>query len=363
MKRKFFSGSSLDQAVMMAARHYELEPSELAYRQIEKKHGFLRTRKAVMITVDPENPRKQPEAAAGAAESEMPPPAPSAPPATAEDTEPDPWEGASGWNDDGPDDAAEPQAWAADSSDEPETSAPDQPEEHGGAQAWTADEPAEAEEPRARAAEEPTAVAAPGQPAETPAPGVREPARDEAAARDRRPAYRESKPRDVSGDDELLDAAVRSSKTLLKFAGIDASATATAAGERIEVEIEGPDESILVVEGGKGLLSIQHLLPRMLRGMTGRSSFVRVDSEGFHQKRKERLEALAFKEADAASRNRRPRTLPPMAPDERRIVHLALKDSPSVVTESRGTGLHKRVVIRPADGFDEPGDIEARHGF
>ena len=81
------------------------------------------------------------------------------------------------------------------------------------------------------------------------------------------------------------------------------------------------------------------------------------------QQRKERLEALALKEADAASRSGSPRTLPPMAPDERRIVHLALKDSPTVVTESRGTGLHKRVVIRPADGFDEPGDIEARHGF
>ena len=38
----------------MAARHSEVEPDELAYRQIEKKHGFLRTRKAVMIAVDPE---------------------------------------------------------------------------------------------------------------------------------------------------------------------------------------------------------------------------------------------------------------------------------------------------------------------
>ena len=49
MTRRFFSGSSLDQAVMMAARHYGVDPEQLAYRQIEKKHGFLRTRKAVMI--------------------------------------------------------------------------------------------------------------------------------------------------------------------------------------------------------------------------------------------------------------------------------------------------------------------------
>jgi hypothetical protein len=65
MKRRFFSGSSLDQAVMAAARHYEVEPGELAYRQIEKKHGFLRTRRAVMIAVEPEQPRRQPDETSG----------------------------------------------------------------------------------------------------------------------------------------------------------------------------------------------------------------------------------------------------------------------------------------------------------
>lgn len=357
MTRKFFSGSSLDQAVMMAARHYELEPSELAYRQIEKKHGFLRTRKAVMIAVDPESPRKQPEAAAGPAGSETPVTAPE-PASSDRDTEPEPREEAPDWEDEEPGETAEPEAWAADEPEEEKATeawVTDEPEEEA-TEAWAADEPTEAEKHESQVSE-------PAEAGEADATEAWREAPAEAAPAERRPAYRESEPRDITGDDELLDAAVRASETLLKFAGIDASATAKAAGERIEVEIEGPDESVLVVEGGKGLLSIQHLLPRMLRGLTGRSSFVRVDSEGFHQKRKERLEALAFKEADAASRNRRPRTLPPMAPDERRIVHLALKDTPNVVTESRGSGLHKRVVIRPADDFDEPGDIEARHGF
>ena len=345
MTRKFFSGKSLDQVVMMAARHYELEPSELAYRQIEKKHGFLRTRKAVMIAVDPENPRMVPGAVASAAGSER-----------GRDTEPEPLEDATDRSESGPAESEEPEARVADEDDAPDAWVADEPEERESPDSWAADEPEEAETQEIWVNE-------PGERDEVRAPEADEKAPEEAAPTARRPAYRESEPRDVTGDDELLDAAVQASETLLQFAGIEASATAKAAGERIEVEIEGPDESVLVVEGGKGLLSVQHLLPRMLRGLTGRSSFVRVDSEGFHQKRKERLEELALKEADAASRNRRPRTLPPMAPDERRIVHLALKDSPSVVTESRGSGLHKRVVIRPADGFDEPGDIEARHGF
>ncbi len=44
-------------------------------------------------------------------------------------------------------------------------------------------------------------------------------------------------------------------------------------------------------------------------------------------------------------------------------MHLALKDSPAVVTESQGSGLHKRVVIRRTDGDGGSEDIEARHGF
>ena len=168
---------------------------------------------------------------------------------------------------------------------------------------------------------------------------------------------------DEAVDEELLEAAERATHTLLGFAGIDARATARSGAERIEVEIEGPDDTVLVVESGNGLLAIQHLLPRLLRGAVGRSSFVRVDSRDFHRQRRERLEALALKEAEAASHGGGSRILPPMAPDERRIVHMALKDIPAVVTESRGTGLHKRVVIRLADGLNEHKDIEARHGF
>lgn len=298
MTRRFFSGNTLEQAVMAAARHYEIEPEQLAYRQIEKRHGFLRTRKAVVISVDPDLPRRGPGAAAAAGQ---PVEAATEAPLVAEPTAPPEPVG------------AEPEALA-----EPVAPLPDAPP---------------ATEPRAERRE-----TAPTEEAAVPAPAA-------------------------GADRELLEAAERLTGRLLTFAGIDADATARSGNERIEIEIEGPDEAVLVVESGKGLLAIQHLLPRLLRGSVGRSSYVRVDSQDFHQKRRERLEALALKEAEAASHSGSSRTLPPMAPDERRIVHLALKDIAAVVTESRGTGLHKRVVIRPVVALDEHKDIEARHGF
>ncbi|HEV8237875.1 MAG TPA: R3H domain-containing nucleic acid-binding protein [Thermoanaerobaculia bacterium] len=55
--RKFFSADTETLAVMEAAAHFGLAPAELAYRPVEKKHGFLRRPKTV-IEVDPSSPRR-----------------------------------------------------------------------------------------------------------------------------------------------------------------------------------------------------------------------------------------------------------------------------------------------------------------
>ena len=74
--RKFFSADTETLAVMEAAAHFELAPAELAYRPVEKKHGFLRRPKAV-IEVDPESPRRTAPAEAPApARQAGPPPSP-----------------------------------------------------------------------------------------------------------------------------------------------------------------------------------------------------------------------------------------------------------------------------------------------
>ena len=61
--RRFFSADTETQAVMEAAAHFGLTPAELAYRPVEKKHGFLR-RPKVVIEVDTTSPRRQAGAAA-----------------------------------------------------------------------------------------------------------------------------------------------------------------------------------------------------------------------------------------------------------------------------------------------------------
>ena len=56
--RKFFSGNSLELAIAKAAQHFDISAEELAYQPIEKKRGFLRGRRSVVIEVSVSSPRR-----------------------------------------------------------------------------------------------------------------------------------------------------------------------------------------------------------------------------------------------------------------------------------------------------------------
>lgn len=56
MDRQFFSGNTLEQAILAAARHHDLEPERVAYSLRDKKHGFVNIRRRVVIEVDPDAP-------------------------------------------------------------------------------------------------------------------------------------------------------------------------------------------------------------------------------------------------------------------------------------------------------------------
>jgi spoIIIJ-associated protein len=73
-----------------------------------------------------------------------------------------------------------------------------------------------------------------------------------------------------------------------------------------------------------------------------------VDCDNFHDIREERLRSLAQKVAEEVRRLQRSRTLEPMNPADRRIIHVTLADDPGVATESDGDGYFKRVTVRPA---------------
>ncbi|MGH9382257.1 MAG: hypothetical protein ACRD2Z_16840, partial [Thermoanaerobaculia bacterium] len=59
LKQRYFFGDTLEQAVLRAASHFNLHPDEVSYQRVEKRHGFLRLRRRVVIEVDPDRPRRE----------------------------------------------------------------------------------------------------------------------------------------------------------------------------------------------------------------------------------------------------------------------------------------------------------------
>ncbi|MGH9362963.1 MAG: hypothetical protein ACRD2T_13700, partial [Thermoanaerobaculia bacterium] len=66
-KRRFFAGNSLRQALVLAAGYFDVPREEIAYTPVEKRHGFLKAGRRVVIEVDPDNPRRPAGAAPPAA--------------------------------------------------------------------------------------------------------------------------------------------------------------------------------------------------------------------------------------------------------------------------------------------------------
>ncbi len=74
---------------------------------------------------------------------------------------------------------------------------------------------------------------------------------------------------------------------------------------------------------------------------------VKVDIEGYMEARKTNLIQLAHKMAEKAKKTGRPATINQMSGQDRRIIHLTLKEDPRVRTQSKGDGYYRRLIILP----------------
>jgi spoIIIJ-associated protein len=117
--------------------------------------------------------------------------------------------------------------------------------------------------------------------------------------------------------------------------------------QRWIVEIRGSDLGLLIGTRGETLNALQSIARLMTGHVTRhRPSFI-VDVEGYRERREQALARLARRMADKVIQGGRPVTLEPMPANERRIIHVTLRDHERVVTQSAGEGNHRRVQILP----------------
>jgi len=115
----------------------------------------------------------------------------------------------------------------------------------------------------------------------------------------------------------------------------------------VRVEIQGNDLSILIGRQAETLNALQYIASLIVAKEMGQPVTLVLDVEGYRQRREQQIRQLARRMAEQAINTQRRQVLEPMPANERRIIHIELRDNPLVSTESIGEDPHRKVTILP----------------
>lgn len=112
-----------------------------------------------------------------------------------------------------------------------------------------------------------------------------------------------------------------------------------------DVELKGDEMGVLIGKRGQTLDSLQYLTNLAIN--RGQDTYIKVklDTEDYRNRRIETLENLARNVAYKVKRTKKPISLEPMNPFERRVIHSALQNDRYVTTHSEGENPYRHVVV------------------
>ena len=113
----------------------------------------------------------------------------------------------------------------------------------------------------------------------------------------------------------------------------------------LDVDMTGEEMGVLIGKRGQTLDSLQYLVSLVVNKESEEYIRVKVDTENYRERRKETVENLAKNIAYKVKRTRRPVSLEPMNPYERRIIHSSLQNDKYVTTHSEGEEPFRHVVV------------------
>ena len=126
---------------------------------------------------------------------------------------------------------------------------------------------------------------------------------------------------------------------------VDISVEVEEDNHTVNVELKGDEMGVLIGKRGQTLDSLQYLTSLALNRHTDEYVKVKLDTEDYRKRRKETLENLAKNIAYKVKRTKRPVSLEPMNPFERRVIHSTLQNDKYVSTHSEGEEPHSHVVV------------------
>lgn len=137
-------------------------------------------------------------------------------------------------------------------------------------------------------------------------------------------------------------------KNVTKNMGVTVEVNTTITENHVTYELSGEKIALLIGKRGQTLNALQYLVYLVLNKDGKQFYTVTLDAEGYRQRRKETLEALAVRMAEKANHLNKQVALEPMPAFERKIIHSALQGNNAITTFSDGKEPHRHIVIKPA---------------
>ncbi|MFH1156357.1 MAG: R3H domain-containing nucleic acid-binding protein, partial [Pseudomonadota bacterium] len=162
------------------------------------------------------------------------------------------------------------------------------------------------------------------------------------------PKYKDEIPVDVP--ETAIKTGVETLQRIVDLITTEAVVEAETDQDRLLLKVKGGNSGVLIGRRGQTMEAMQFITDKIINRSSESRVRLRVDVEGYMETRKANLISLAHKMADKAKKTGKPATINQMTAQDRRTVHLALKDDAGVRTQSMGDGYYRRLVIFPKKG-------------
>ncbi len=139
---------------------------------------------------------------------------------------------------------------------------------------------------------------------------------------------------------------------IFRLMNVDAEISVSESDEFLLLNVSGKNLGLIIGRRGETLNALQYLTNIMInKGLENEDRRrIQIDVEGYRRRREETLRGLALHLAEKSRREGKDIVLEPMSPQERRIIHITLRNIPYVNTFSEGEEPYRRVVISPKRG-------------
>lgn len=135
---------------------------------------------------------------------------------------------------------------------------------------------------------------------------------------------------------------------ILQRIPLECQVTVNETAEKIILNIEGDNSGLLIGKRGQNIDALQYILNKAINKLHTDHKMIMIDSGEYRKRREEFLLGLAERIREKVKKTMKPVSIGHMNAHDRRLIHMVLQEDDSLITQSRGEGKFRKIVILPA---------------